>query len=240
MTNQPIVIGRRFFSMCSLFFILFSSLVFLPLFRSEYLGSCILFGLMRSAIICTQTVGHSPLKKISHDIFRTRLVCLTFVAERAFIGMLLPITTCAQGVLDIVFLGVKCDDICLISPSCSFYCQFLQYSCGFYRYNFYFFRICSVSAALLGALTSKSFDRSRLAFFFEAEIYHSFFEPGALSLGAQDIDIARLVISHEILLLCQTRGSYLRLTVDAITHPCKRVLIVCVSKSPMVLTLRFN
>ena len=121
-TNQPIVIGRRFFSMCSLFFILFSSLVFLPLFRSEYLGSCILFGLMRSAIICTQTVGHSPLKKISHDIFRTRLVCLTFVAERAFIGMLLPITTCAQGVLDIVFLGVTCDDICLISPSCSFYC----------------------------------------------------------------------------------------------------------------------
>lgn len=64
MTNQPIVIGRRFlFDVLVLYsFVLF---VFFSSSRSEYLGSCILFGLMRSAIICTQTVGHSPLKKYS-------------------------------------------------------------------------------------------------------------------------------------------------------------------------------
>jgi len=60
-TNPPIFIGRRL----SLDVLLFLSLFYasVPFLRSEYLGSCILLGPLRSAIIYTQTVGHSLLKK---------------------------------------------------------------------------------------------------------------------------------------------------------------------------------
>jgi len=97
-TNPPIVIGRRFlFDVLLVLYPFFFSCLFFPSSRSEYLGSCILFGLMRSAIICTQTVGHSPLKKYSMTFSELKLVCLTFVAESLLLEWLCQLLIAHKG-----------------------------------------------------------------------------------------------------------------------------------------------
>jgi hypothetical protein len=105
------VIGRRFSfrcASCSLSLFLLLSFLFVPFQVLRFVYSFWSHEIGNN--LYSDGRSFSP-EKIFHDIFRTQLVCLTLWQREPFIGMVLPITNCAQGMLDVVCLGVTYDDM---------------------------------------------------------------------------------------------------------------------------------
>ena len=109
LTNRLWLVGDFLFDVLVLYPFLFSCLfIFVPFRVLRFVYS--FWSHEIDNYLYSDGRSFSP-EKISHDIFRTQLVCLTLRQKKPFIGVALPITNCAQGMLDIVCLGVTCDDM---------------------------------------------------------------------------------------------------------------------------------
>lgn len=161
------------YASCSLSFFLLLSFAFVPFQVLRFVYSFWSHEIGNN--LYSDGRSFSP-EKIFHDIFRTQLVCLTLWQREPFIGMVLPITNCAQGMPD-----VRCSS-CLLRCDVRWYAwsvrlaHFIANICNIhvvFSVCLFFYRICCVSAIVCDLQASSSNSLRRVRYFWDQDV--SFF-----------------------------------------------------------------